>query len=92
MTCDSCGRPDARHETVSSRHLCPGCHRTHITLAGAATSMSTGGGAPEAVGVGLAAGGFAGASDAEVDAIRERRRKLAGTSGFWRRLWVRLVG
>lgn len=92
MICDNCGNPDARHETVSDRQLCGTCHRIYVTLGGAATSLSTGGGASEAVGIGLASSGFAGASDAEVEAIRARRRKLAGTEGFWRRFWVRIVG
>ncbi|MFI5427502.1 hypothetical protein [Aeromicrobium sp. UC242_57] len=40
----------------------------------------------------MAVGEFAGATDPEVDAIRQRRAKLAATTGFWRRLYVRIIG
>lgn len=92
MTCDECGTSGATHGTPSGRTLCDGCYRSYVQLAGAATALAGGGGAGAAVATGIAAGAYAGATDAEVAAIRGRRAKLAATRGFWRRLWVRVVG
>lgn len=36
--------------------------------------------------------GWAGAVKGEAAAAEARRAKLAATKGFWRRLWVRVVG
>lgn len=90
--CTQCGRPDAAHTTVSGRVLCDDCHRLLGGLAGAGSALVAGQDLPGAVGTGIACGGWANASAAEVEAIRRRREKLDATTGFWRRLWVRVWG
>lgn len=90
--CTRCRRRGARHRTVSGRTLCDRCYRDLGRFAGAGSAMVDGAGPAEAVGTGLATGNWAGATDAEAAAHRRRREKLARTSGFWRRLWVRVWG
>jgi hypothetical protein len=92
MSCDECGTSGADHGTPSGRSLCDDCYQAYVQLAGATTALAGGSGVGGAVATGIASGAYAGASDAEVDAIRGRRTKLASTQGFWRRLYVRIVG
>ena len=92
MTCDECGRPSAVHLTPSGRHLCDDCHRDLTFLAAAGSTFVGGVDVVESVATGFASRAYAGTADAEVEAIRARRAKLAATTGFWRRLWVRVVG
>ncbi|MGO0576103.1 hypothetical protein [Ornithinimicrobium panacihumi] len=77
---------------MTGRQLCPECYRDHAMYAGAGASMASGGGAGEAVVTGLGSKAYAGAVSGEAAAARQRRAKLERTSGFWRRLWVRVVG
>lgn len=91
-TCSECADRAGTHGTVSGRTLCDDCYRRLAQRSGAGSAMTSGASATEAVGTGLAAGGFAGAVDAETEALRRRRAKLAATTGFWRRLWVRVWG
>ncbi len=90
--CSRCRRRGARHTTVSGRALCDRCYRDLATYAGAGTAMVDGASPGEAVGTGLAAGQWAGAVRDDAEAARRRRAKLAHTTGFWRRLWVRVWG
>lgn len=92
MACDECGGPGATHPTASGRVVCDGCYRLLAQLTGAVAGLSGDGSVADGVATGVAVGGFAGATDPEVDAIRGRRAKLAATSGFWRRLYVRVIG
>lgn len=92
MQCDECGGTGAVHTTASGRVVCDDCYRRLAQLTGAVTGLSGGGSVADAVATGIAVGGFAGATDPEVDAIRARKTKLAATSGFWRRLYVRVIG
>lgn len=92
MTCAECGGAGATHSTPSGRTLCDGCYRRLAQATGAVAGLSGGGSVTDGVVTGMATGAYAGATDPEVDAIRARRAKLAATSGFWRRLYVRLVG
>lgn len=92
MTCSECGAPDARHTTMSGRHLCDDCHRVLVGLAGAGAAAAGGGGLGEAMTTGFGAAAYANAVADERSAGERRRAKLAATRGFWRRLWVRVVG
>lgn len=55
-------------------------------------ALGGGAGAAEAVGTGLATGGFHDAVQGEQSAAAARRAKLAATEGFWNRLRVRVIG
>lgn len=91
--CDECSRRvSAVHETVSGRGLCDSCYRRLVAFAGAGAAMASGAGLRESVVTGVSTGAYAGAFTGEAAAARERRAKLARTRGFWRRLWVRIVG
>lgn len=92
MKCDECGKAGASHETVSGRSLCDGCYRRLAQATGAVVGLGDGGGLAGGVATGVSVGGFAGSTDAETEAIRARRAKLAATTGFWRRLYVRIIG
>lgn len=61
-------------------------------LAGAGSSLVGGGDLSSAVGTGIASAGFSDAVAGEAEASRKRRAKLDATTGFWRRMWVRIVG
>lgn len=90
--CHDCGGDAAHKATATGRTLCESCWSRFVGLAAAGSAMVTGEGAESAVGAGIAAAGFASILDAEADAARAREAKLAATEGFWRRLWVRVVG
>lgn len=91
--CDQCGRESSRAQTsVSGRGLCDGCYRQLAAFAGAASAMAAGAGVGEAIVTGVATRAYAGAFSGEAAAARARRAKLDATTGFWRRLWVRVVG
>lgn len=92
MTCAECGGVDATHPTPSGRNLCAGCYQRLAQATGAVMGLSGDGSVVDGVVTGMATGASAGATDPEVDAIRTRRAKLAATSGFWRRLYVRVIG
>ena len=91
-TCTQCGTRPGAHETVSGRLLCGDCYRRLAEFSGAGSAMVGGASPEQAVGTGLATGGWAGAADGETAALRRRRAKLAATEGFWSRLWVRVWG
>lgn len=92
MRCSACDRAPAPFTTVSGRRLCDSCHRRLVGLAGAGSAMVDGASTSQAVQTGIAAGGFHDAVRGEQDAARRRRAKLDATTGFWRRMWVRVVG
>jgi ribosomal protein S27E len=92
MKCQQCGRNTASFQTPSGRSLCEGCYRQLATYGGAGSALVSGAGIPEAVGTGIAVGGFAGAVEADLQRQIELNRRLAETKGFWRRLWLRVVG
>ncbi|AXH95196.1 hypothetical protein DV701_02680 [Ornithinimicrobium avium] len=77
---------------MSGRRLCRGCYRDLAALTGAGVSLSSGGGVRDAVVTGLGTRNYAGAFSGEAQAARQRREKLDRTTGFWRRLVVRVVG
>ncbi len=90
--CAQCGTGRATTESPTGRPLCEEC-RTRLTQLGAAGSATVAGESlPTAVGTGIAAGGWAGATEGEAAASAKRRAKLDATEGFWQRLWVRIVG
>lgn len=92
MICSQCGAAGARHTTTSGRHLCDECHRVLVGLAGAGAAAAGGGGMGEAMTTGFGAAAYSNAVADERTAGQKRRDKLAATHGFWRRLWVRVVG
>lgn len=90
-TCDQCGNPTAGPAT-NGRRLCAGCLRKFGTIAGAATALASGQGPDQAIVVGIATGGYIGAVEADRVYQRDLKAKVAATDGFWRRMWVRIVG
>ncbi len=91
-TCTECGAHPAAHLTSSGRRLCPGCFRRLGAATGAAVGLTQGAEVGPAIVQGVATGQYAGAMAADREYQRGRRQKLAATEGFWRRLWVRVVG
>ena len=91
-TCTECGASPAPFATVSGRELCEACHRRLAQVTGASVVLGSGGSPAQAVGTAIAAGAFHGAVQGEAGAMARRRAKLAATEGFWRRMWVRVVG
>lgn len=91
-SCTECGAADARHATVSGRQLCDACHRRLVGMAGAGAAAAGGAGLGEAMTTGFGAAAYANAVADERTAGQRRRDKLAATRGFWRRVWVRVVG
>ena len=91
-TCTECGVAGARHTTMSGRSLCDDCHRRLVGMAGAGAAAAGGAGLGEAMTTGFGAAAYANAMADERTSGQERRDKLAATHGFWRRLWVRVVG
>ena len=91
-TCTECGAAAGPHTTMSGRQLCDDCHRRLVGMAGAGTAVAGGAGLGEAMTTGFGAAAYANAVNEERTAGQKRRDKLAGTRGFWRRLWVRVVG
>lgn len=91
-TCTECGASGARHETMTGRRLCDECHRRLVGLAGAGAAAAGGAGVGGAMTTGFGAAAYANAVADEKGAGARRRAKLASTCGFWRRLWVRVVG
>ena len=92
MKCDECGATTARHTTMSGRHLCDDCHRVLVGMAGAGAAAAGGGGIGEAMTTGFGAAAYANAVADERTAGQKRREKVQATRGFWRKLWVRVVG
>lgn len=90
--CSQCLRDGANFQTISSRHLCDECRLQYAQFVGAGSAMVDGQDVMTAVGVGLATGRWAGSIEAELEASRRRKAKLDATTGFWRRLWVRVIG
>lgn len=90
--CVECGEAGTARATPSGRVLCGDCLRRLTALAGAGGALAQQGSDTEVIVAGLAAGAFAGAMSGEAQAARQRAAKLARTTGFWRRLWVRIVG
>lgn len=91
--CDDCGRPARKGATTTTgRRLCEQCSRDLAAYAGAASAMVSGAGVGESLVTGVSTRAYAGAFTGEAEAARGRREKLDRTSGFWRRLWVRVVG
>lgn len=90
--CAECGAAEAPHTTMTGRRLCDACHRRLVGMAGAGAAVAGGGGLGEAMTTGYGAAAYANAVAAEKGAAAGRRAKLAETRGFWRRLWVRVVG
>lgn len=91
-TCADCRKRRGTHTTVSGRALCEECYRDHAGFVGAGSAMVAGDDPLGSVATGMATRGWAGAFRGEAAAMRRRREKLARTTGFWRRLWVRIVG
>lgn len=79
---------DARHDTAPSKLS----HRDLTGLAGAGVSLLGGGSPEEAVGKGIAARGYAGATNASLEYHMAWTDKLSKTKGFWRRLKVIIIG
>ena len=92
QTCSECGRAAATHEMASGRGLCPDCFRTFVERAGAGTALASGASATEAIVTGIAAGGYSETVSEVAVKSAAKKRKLAQTEGFWKRLWVRVVG
>jgi hypothetical protein len=90
--CDQCHRHPSRHATATGRRLCDQCYRDLAGATGAAFSLSQGESTTQAIVTGVAARHYAGAMDAARDHKHRQELKLAQTEGFWRRLWVRVVG
>lgn len=91
--CQECSRRVSTvHATVSGRQLCETCYRRLAAFTGAGAAMASGAGVGESVVTGASTRAYAGAFTGEASAARERRAKLDRTTGFWRRLWVRVVG
>ncbi|MBD8606587.1 hypothetical protein IFT73_06940 [Aeromicrobium sp. CFBP 8757] len=90
-TCAECGVRRASKVSPTGRPLCEQCFATLTGLAAAAGSIGSGNGSG-AVGDAIGAASFAGAGAHEDARRAERRRRLAEASGFWRRLWIRLIG
>ncbi|MBY6540317.1 hypothetical protein HQ325_16710 [Rhodococcus sp. BP-349] len=67
-------------------------HRDLTGLAGAGVSLLGGGNPEEAVGKGIAARGYAGATNASLDYHMAWTDKLSKTKGFWRRLKIIIIG
>ncbi|MGL5828012.1 MAG: hypothetical protein ACRC0L_00400, partial [Angustibacter sp.] len=89
--CAECAKP-ASHSTATSRMLCSECYRRFVGQAGAATALIQGGDPATAIVTGVAAQGHADSVAREAEYQEAHRTKLAKTSGFWRRAWVRIVG
>lgn len=92
MLCAECEAADARHITMTGRQLCDDCHRVFVGIAGAGAAVAGVSGVGGALTTGFGAAAYANAMSDEHDAAAEREAKLAATRGFWRRLWVRVVG
>ena len=92
MRCEQCGRSPAPHATPSGRALCAACYRSLASFGGAGSAMIGGAGPEQAVGTGIAAGGFAGAVEADLQRQIALNKRIAETKGFWRRRWLRVVG
>ena len=91
--CDQCGRSTRKGaQTATGRRLCQPCYRNLAAYAGAGAAMTSGAGVGESLVTGVSTRAYAGAFSGEAEAARERREKLDRTTGFWRRLWVRIVG
>jgi hypothetical protein len=90
--CDRCRAVPAPVLTTSGQRLCQACYRRLASVTGAAIALAEGQGVGTAIVDGIAAGGFADAVAGEAAAARRRRAKLAATTGFWRRIWVRVIG
>ena len=90
--CVECGKAAASRTTTSGRQLCPDCFRRLGLATGAAVGLSEGQDAGSAIVQGVAAGQYAGAMASDREYQRRLHEKLATTEGFWRRLWVRVVG
>lgn len=91
--CQQCRRSARRGQTMlSGRRLCERCYRDHAAFVGAGAALVDGGGVGRAITQGLGTRAYAGAFTGEAAAARARRAKLDRTEGFWRRLWVRVVG
>lgn len=67
-------------------------HRDLTGLAGAGVSLVGGDSPEEAVGKGIAARGYAGATNASLDYHMAWTDKLSKTKGFWKRLKVIIIG
>lgn len=90
--CAQCGKHEGTYRSPAGRLLCASCHRGLATLGGAGAALVSGASAPEAVGAGIAAGGFAGAVARDLERTIALNQRIAQTRGFWRRLWLRVVG
>lgn len=91
VLCENCAA-EATRESISGRRLCHDCYAMIVGGTAAGSAIAGGAGLGQAATTGFGAKGYAGAFLDEAEASRVRREKLAATSGFWRRLWVRVVG
>lgn len=89
--CDNC-EAEATRESISGRPLCHECYSVIVGGSAAGTAIAGGAGLGQALTTGFGAKAYAGASEDEAEAARARRTKLDATEGFWRRLWVRIIG
>ena len=67
-------------------------HRDLTGLAGAGSALIGGADAPEAVGTGIAARGFAGHVDADLQYQIQLRKKIEAEPNFWKRMKLRIIG
>lgn len=86
-----CGRPGV-HVLTSGRALCAACFQRLGQQTGAGSAMVQGEDVGSAVARAITTGHYAGAVAADRAYQRRLRAKLDRTEGFWRRLWVRVVG
>lgn len=78
--------------TMSDDVLCGDCFERLGAMGGGGVAVGQGGSMFDGIVGGVAAGKFPRAAATERQAAEKRRAKLARTTGFWRRLWVRIVG
>ncbi len=91
-TCAQCNSPASSTASPTGRPLCGPCSLQLYGLAGAGTSLVSGGSPGDAIGTAIATAGHADSMDVEGQHRASQRKKLAAADGFWARLKIRLIG
>lgn len=90
--CADCNTNRASKSSPTGRPLCNDCFALLVGYSGAGTAIADGGGFIDAFTTGVAAGSYANVMDGEGESQRQHKEKLDQTEGFFKRLWVRVVG
>lgn len=91
--CTQCGHSDATKQMpATGRAVCPACWKKFVQIAAVGMGATNGTGGAATLATAVVAGQYANVIEQERAAAEQRRAKLAATEGFWRRMWVRIVG